>query len=78
MIIYIKKYTFIILISLVFDIMYINNGITKEGEQCKFIEWTWAGSYKLCWFQCGDDKVPKPINSSETCDKLISIIDNKK
>ena len=42
MIIYIKKYTFILLISLVFDIMYINNGITKEGEQCKFIEWTWA------------------------------------
>ena len=50
MIIYIKKYTFILLIILVFDIMYINNGITKEGEQCKFIKWTWAGVINFVGF----------------------------
>ena len=63
-------------ILILFILILYNNLVAKStfanNASCTFIEWTWAGSYKLCWFKCGEKKIPKPINSADNCEKLIS------
>jgi len=66
-----KKCILILFIFMLYNNLIIKSAFTKNNS-CTFIEWTWAGSYKLCWFKCGEKKIPKPINSADNCDKLIS------
>jgi len=66
-----KKYILILVILIIYNNLVIQSAFAEKNS-CIFIEWTWAGSYKLCWFKCGDKKIPKPINSADNCEKLIS------
>ncbi len=39
----------------------------SRAQTCTLQDWTWAGSYKICFYDCAGERVPHAINSSDTC-----------